>query len=97
MVVPGPNAKPRPILGDDDQVIAYVVSAEQLKRMQDEVASLREQLETAIRQRDCHRAKEEELLKTLHVLPPTEEEMADPSLWTTSEDIRQVISDLESR
>lgn len=95
MVVPSPNARPHPVLGDDDQVIAYVVSAEQLKRMQDEIASLREQLAKATEQRDIHLAAEVELLKTLHPLPPTEEEML--AAVDNSHLIRGIIADLESR
>jgi hypothetical protein len=97
MVIPAPDSKPLEVRGADGQVIAYLVPAEQMDRLRAEIASLREQLGTAIRQRDHHMAKEVELLKTLFPLPPTEEEMADPSLWATSDDIRRIIADPESR
>ncbi len=38
-----------------------------------------------------------ESLKTRFPLPPTPEERADPSRWATSDDIRKLIADLESR
>jgi hypothetical protein len=76
MVVPNPGSNPYRILGEDGQVAAYVVSAEQMQRMQDEIASLREQLATAVRERDHHLAKREELIRTRFPLPPTEDEIA---------------------
>ncbi len=97
MVIPAPDSKPLEVHGADGQVIGYILSAEQMSRLRAEVGSLREQLAEAIRQRDHHRAKEVELLTTLHALPPTPDEMADASRWASSDDIRQIISDLESR
>src|SRR5438552_10935771 len=97
MVIPAPDSKPLEVRSADGQVVAYIVSVEQMNRLRGEVESLREQLSIAVQQRDHHLAQEVELLKTLHALPPTEEEMADPTLWATSDDIQKIIADLESQ
>ena len=96
MVVPNPNSKPLEVRDEDGRVIAYLLPAEEMDRLRGDVASLQEQLAAAIRQRDHHMAKEVELLKTLFPLLPNEAEMADPSLWATSEDIQKIIADLEA-
>jgi hypothetical protein len=95
MVIPTPDTKPLEIHGADGQVIGYVVSAEQMNRLRVEIASLREQLDIAERQRDHHLAKRQELLRTHFPLPPTEEELltAPPN----SHEVMKLIADLESR
>src|SRR5947209_8109551 len=95
MVVPNPNSKPLEVHGEDGQVIAYIVSVEEMKRLHDEAESLRDQFAAAIRQRDHHFAHVVEQLKTLHPLPPTEEEML--AAVDNSYLIREIIADLESR
>lgn len=96
MVVPTPSPiTEQDLRTADGQVYAYVVPVEQMERMRAELASLREQLATAIRQRDHHLAKLEEVLKEYFPLPPTEQEMLTPQ--ATSDDIARLLADLESR
>jgi hypothetical protein len=95
MVIPNPDSKPYPVIGDDGQVIGYLVPAEQMKRMQDEIALLREQLAKAIEQRDHHLAHLVNALKTLHPVPPTEEEML--AAVDNSHVIDEIIASLEAR
>jgi hypothetical protein len=95
MVIPAPDSKPLEVHGAEGQVIAYIVSAEQMNRLRGEIASLREQLDIAVRHRDHHLAKREELLKTRFPLPPSPGEMA--ASGATSDDIARLIADLESR
>ena len=93
MVIPNAEIAPQPLRTTDGQVFAYFVPAEEMNRLRGEIESLREQLSQAERQRDHNLAKVKELLTTRFPLLPTPEEMADPSLWATSEDIRQIITD----
>jgi hypothetical protein len=97
MVIPSPDSKPLEVRSEDGQVIAYIVSVEEMNRLRGEIESLREQLAVAVQQRDHHLAKREEAERTLFPLLPNEEEMADASRWATSEDIQQIITDLESQ
>ncbi len=97
MVIPNPDGRPLEVREPDGRVIAYIVSAEQMDRLRAEVESLREQLAQAERERDHNLAKVKELLTTRFPPPPTPEEMADPSRWVTSDDIRQILADFEPR
>ena len=97
MVIPAPGSAPLEFRNPDGQVVVYLIAADELHRLRTEVESLRERLAQAERERDHNLAHVKELLKTLHALPPTEEEMADPSLWATSADIQKIIADLESQ
>ena len=97
MVIPNSALAPQELRTTDGEVFAYFVPAAEMDRLRAEIASLREQLVEAERQRDHNLAKVKELLTTRFPLLPTPEEMADPSLWATSEDIQKLIADLESR
>jgi hypothetical protein len=95
MVIPAPDSQPLEVRGADGQVIAYLVPAEQMAQLRGQIDSLREQLAAAVQQRDHHRAKREELLKT-HCLPvPTEEELL--AAVPNSHEIAKLIAELESR
>jgi hypothetical protein len=97
MVVPGAGIAEQGIRDIDGKVFAYFVPAEEMDRLRAEIDSLREQVVTLQRQKDRYLREVEDLLKTRFPLLPTPEEMADPSRWATSDDIRQIIADLESR
>ncbi|VTT98177.1 unnamed protein product [Gemmataceae bacterium] len=94
MVIPAASIPRQGLRTADGEVFAYVVHADELARMQAEIATLREQLATAISQRDHHLAKREELLKTYFPLLPTPEEMSAPQ--ATSEDMAALIAELEA-
>jgi hypothetical protein len=95
MVIPAPESAPLEVRDADGQVIAYLVSAEQMARLRGEIASMREQISIAVEMRDHYFAKCEELFKTRFPLPPSPGEMATPQ--ATSDDIARLIADLESR
>lgn len=97
MVISAAGSAPMEVHGADGQVVAYLVSAEQMERLRGEIELLREQLETAIRQRDHYLVKCEEYLKTR--FPPllTPEEMADPTQWVGSDEIQKIIAELKAR
>jgi hypothetical protein len=95
MVVPNPNAKPLEIRGEDGQLIGYIVSIEEMKRIRGQIASLKEELTIAGQIIDHYRAREEELLRTRFPLPPSPGEMA--TQQKTSSDIERLIAELESR
>src|SRR5262249_40765409 len=97
MVIPAPGDKPLEVRSEDGQVIAYIVPVEQMSRLRAENDSLREQVALLQRQKGHYIAKLTEALKTRFPPLPTPEQMADPSQWATSDDIRQIIADLESR
>ena len=64
MVIPNSDANPLEVRDEDGQLIAYIVSTEQMSRLRAEVNSLREQLAIAVQQRDHHLAKLHEVLKS---------------------------------
>src|SRR5579871_6766928 len=97
MVVPNPPITRVSLHTADGQVQIDVVPAEEYERLRAELESLRERLAEAERQRDHHLAKVKHLLTTRFPPLPTPEEMADPSLWATSDDIQRLIADLEAR
>jgi hypothetical protein len=81
----------------DGRVVAYFVPAEEMDRLRAEIDSLRQQVGTLQRQKDRYTRELTDLLKTRFPPLPTPEQMADASQWATSDDIRQIIADLESR
>jgi hypothetical protein len=95
MVVPNPAVELTPLKTKDGVVVAYFVPAEEWDRLHSELASLKEQLATAVRERDHHLAKRVELLKTRFAPLPTEEEMA--TAVDNSHLIEGIIADLEAR
>ncbi|MCE9561907.1 MAG: hypothetical protein K8U57_07620 [Planctomycetes bacterium] len=94
MVIPSPNSKPVEVLDETGRVIAFVVTAEEMRRLRGEIASLTEQLAIASKQRDHHLRQLEEVLREYFPLLPTPEEMNGPH--ATSEDIARLIADLEA-
>lgn len=94
MVIPAASIPRQELRTVDGEVFAYIIQADELASMQAELETLREQLATAIRQRDHHLAKREELLKTYFPLLPTPEEMRAPK--ATSEDMAKLIAELEA-
>lgn len=95
MVVHAAGSAPMEVHGADGQVVAYLVSAEQMKRLRGEIASLTDELGVAAQILAHYRAREEELLRTRFPLPPSPGEMATPQ--KSSSDIARLIAELGSR
>jgi hypothetical protein len=77
------------------EVVAYVLPAEELEQIRTELAALREQNATLLRQRDHYASQLEGVLKTYVPVPRTVEEMK--ATKANSDDLARLIADLESR
>ena len=97
MAIPTTGIREQELRTTEGKVFAYFVPAEEMDRLRAEIDSLREQVATLKRQKDRYLLELEGLLQTRFPLMPTPEEIADPSRWGTSEDIRGIISERESR
>jgi len=89
------TAKPLEVHDEKGRVIAHLVSAEQMNRLQAEMEELRKQVVTLQRQKDHYVAELTDVLKTYFPLLPTEEEML--AAVDNSHEIRKLIAELEAR
>ena len=94
MVSKNPTIERQPLRTIDGEVFAVLLSAEEFAQLQAENDSLREQAAMLLRQKNHYVSELERIMKTW-VPPPTEEELK--AAMPNSEELVQLIADLESR
>jgi outer membrane protein TolC len=95
MVVPATSIPRQELRTTDGQVYAYIMPADELHRLQTEVATLREQVTKLQKQKERCEADLKRVLKSSIPLPPTEEEIREAA--ANPNGLGNLIAELEAR